>query len=78
MRRPSPDDSPTRHQDLVEALASGEMDRAASAMREHIAVGMAHVMEVLEPYFRLRKAHGRTFYRSERKLKQPIFNPEVN
>jgi DNA-binding GntR family transcriptional regulator len=78
MRRPSPDDSPTRHQDLIEALASGETMRAANAMREHIAVGMAHVMEVLEPYFRLRKANGRTFYRSEKKLKQPVFDPEVN
>jgi DNA-binding GntR family transcriptional regulator len=78
MRRPSPDDSPTRHQDLVEAIASGDAVRAATAMREHIAVGMEHVMEVLEPYFRLRKANGRTFYRSERKLRQPAFIGEAN
>jgi GntR family transcriptional regulator, rspAB operon transcriptional repressor len=70
MRVPSKDDSPRRHQDLVDALTSGDTPKAAQAMREHIAVGMQHVMEVLEPYFRLRKANGRTFYRSERKLKQ--------
>jgi DNA-binding GntR family transcriptional regulator len=78
MRRPSEHDSPRRHQDLVDILASETPGRAAEAMREHIAVGMQHVMEVLEPYFRVRKANGRTFYRSERKLKTPIVSPHVN
>lgn len=69
MRRPSPHDTPDRHQALIDALASGDTQRAAGAMRQHIAVGMQHVMEVLEPYFRLRKANGRTFFRSEKKQK---------
>jgi DNA-binding GntR family transcriptional regulator len=73
MRKPSEEDSPRRHQDLAEALTTGGPLKAAEAMREHIAVGMLHVMEVLEPYFRLRKANGRTFYRSEKKLKQIPF-----
>lgn len=70
MRRPSSDDSPRRHQDLLDALCSGDPIAAAGAMRQHIAEGMQHVMEVLEPYFKLRKANGKTFYRSEKKIKQ--------
>ena len=78
MRTPSEEDSPRRHQDLLEALTSGDTGRAAAAMREHIHVGMQHVMEVLEPYFRLRKANGRTFYRSEKKLKHAPLGAEMN
>ena len=70
MRQPKPDDSTTRHQDLVAALGSGDETRAAEAVREHIAVGMEHSLEVLQPYFRLRKATGRTFYRSDRKMRE--------
>ena len=74
MREPQPDDSTTRHRDLVAALCSGDAGRAADAVREHLAVGMEHSLEVLQPYFRLRKATGRTFYRSNRKLKQRALN----
>ena len=74
MREPQPDDSTTRHRDLVAALCSGDAGRAADAVREHLAVGMEHSLEVLQPYFRLRKATGRTFYRSNRKLKQRTLN----
>jgi DNA-binding GntR family transcriptional regulator len=70
MRQPQPDDSTTRHQDLLAALCSGDAARAAEAVRHHIAVGMEHSLQVLQPYFKLRKATGRTFYRSDRKLKQ--------
>lgn len=69
MRQPAPEDSLTRHQELVEALSSGDPARAADAVRHHIAVGMARSLEVLQPYFALRTSTGRTFYRSERKLK---------
>lgn len=75
MRKPSPADSPTRHQDLVETLCAGDPLRAADAVREHIAVGMQHTIEVLEPYFKLRKANGRTFFRSERKLRRTGVEP---
>jgi DNA-binding GntR family transcriptional regulator len=67
MRQRRPGDSPTRHQELAEAVTSGDPHRAAEAVRQHIAVGMQHSLKVLQPYFRLRKATGRTFYRSERK-----------
>jgi GntR family transcriptional regulator, rspAB operon transcriptional repressor len=67
MRRPAPTDTPDRHARLIEALASGDPDRAAAAMREHIAVGLTRTLEVLEPYFRMRRAHRETFIRSERK-----------
>jgi DNA-binding GntR family transcriptional regulator len=70
MRQPQPGDSPTRHTELVEAICSTDPGRAADAVRQHIAVSMERSLSVLEPYFRLRKATGRTFYRSDRKLKQ--------
>ena len=70
MRKPKTDDSPTRHQELAEAVCSGDPNRAAEEVRRHLAVGMEHSMEVLQPYFRLRKATGRTFHRSDKKLRQ--------
>jgi len=70
MRRPKPDDSRTRHQDLIAAVCGNDPTAAADAVREHLAVGMEHSLEVLQPYFKLRKATGRTFYRSDRQLKQ--------
>jgi hypothetical protein len=36
-------------------------------MREHIAVDLERTLEVLGPYFRIRRAHRETFVRSERK-----------
>jgi DNA-binding GntR family transcriptional regulator len=73
-RPPSNDASPRRqqdlnrrHQDLMAVLCQGSPEQAAEAMREHIAVGLKHTMNVLEPYFRLRKASGRTFFRSSQK-----------
>ncbi|HJZ73309.1 MAG TPA: GntR family transcriptional regulator [Vicinamibacterales bacterium] len=67
LRHPSPSDATSRHQDLLDALASGDGDRAAAAMREHVTVGLNRTLEVLEPYFRMRPAHRQTFVRSERK-----------
>jgi DNA-binding GntR family transcriptional regulator len=66
MREPKPTEPRTRHQDLVAALCSGDPAAAAEAVRVHIAVGMEHSLEVLQPYFKLRKATGRTFHRSDR------------
>ena len=70
MRQPRPDDSRNRHQELVEAVVGTDPEAAAEAVRQHIAVGIEHSLEVLQPYFRLRKATGRTFYRSDKKLRQ--------
>lgn len=52
MRKPSPDDSPRRHQDLVEEILTGDPVRIAVAVREHLAVGRRHTLELLEPYFK--------------------------
>ncbi|MBM3819593.1 MAG: GntR family transcriptional regulator [Acidimicrobiia bacterium] len=75
MRKPLPTDSPTRHQDLVETLCGNDPLKAAEAVREYIAVGMQHTIEVLEPYFKMRKANGKTFYRSEKKLRKTGLEP---
>ena len=68
MRKPSASDSATRHQELVEALNSGDAAVAADAVRGHLNVGLQRALEVLEPYFRLRKANGRTFFRGVKKI----------
>jgi DNA-binding GntR family transcriptional regulator len=70
MRQPHPTDSATRHQELVDAVVSGDPARAADAVRQHIAVSMQRSIEVLQPYFKLRKAAGSTFYRSDKRLRQ--------
>jgi DNA-binding GntR family transcriptional regulator len=72
MRRPQSDDSATRHQELAEAVCSGDPMRAADEVRRHLAVAVEHSMEVLQPYFKLRKATGRTFHRSDKKRQGPL------
>jgi DNA-binding GntR family transcriptional regulator len=67
MRQPSPEDSPRRHRDLIDVLTTGRPAEAAEAMRQHIAVGMQHTLEVLKPYFGLRKVGETTFFRSRKK-----------
>ncbi len=67
LRQPLPDDPPRRHQDLVDVLTTGRPKEAADAMRQHVAVGMAHTLEVLTPYFKTRKADSGTFFRSEKR-----------
>jgi DNA-binding GntR family transcriptional regulator len=69
MRQPSPTDVKTRHQDLAAAVTGTDAHKAAEAVREHLAVGMERSLAVLEPYFNLRQATGRTFYRSDRKIR---------
>ena len=70
MRTPKPDDPPARHQELGEAVCSGDPNRAAEEVRRHLAVAVVRSMEVLQPYFKLRKATGRTFHRSDKRLRQ--------
>ncbi len=67
MRQPDANDPQRRHEELTEAVTSHDADRATAAVRQHLAVGMARAIEVLEPYFQLRSATGRTFYRTDRK-----------
>jgi DNA-binding GntR family transcriptional regulator len=75
LRQPLPDDPPRRHQDLVDALTTGRPKEAADAMRQHIAAGMAHTLEVLTPYFKTRRAHSGTFFRSDNKRILPTGTP---
>jgi len=67
LRKPGPDHPVRRHQDLLDALTGGRPNEAGDAMRHHIAGGMAHTLEVLQPYLKTRKADGGTFFRSEKK-----------
>lgn len=66
MRKPSPDDLPRRHQELVGAILDGDHGRIADAVREHLAAGKRHTLELLEPYFRLHSAGSARFSRAAR------------
>lgn len=59
--------APRRHQELVEVLVNGDRDSAATAMREHVTSSMQRALERLEPYFRARKTHGKTYSRNPKK-----------
>jgi len=76
--RQNSDQSPVRrHQDLVEVLISGSPQEAAEAMRQHVNHGMEHAMTRLKPYFRIRKAFGRTYFRSEKRQKRQLIDPSA-
>ena len=64
--RPAGLRTPRRHRDLAMALTTGTPAQAAASMRQHVQWSRQEAMERLTPYFRMRKAHGRTFFRSER------------
>ncbi|MEQ1731679.1 MAG: GntR family transcriptional regulator [Vicinamibacterales bacterium] len=68
MRKPSPQDSTSRHQELVEAILGGNVAQVTAAVKEHLAVGRQRTLEVLEPYFRLRKSRGARFHRTDKNL----------
>jgi DNA-binding GntR family transcriptional regulator len=55
-----------RHRDLARALTTSTPDEAAAVMREHVLYSEHEALERLKPYFRMKKAHGRTFFRSAR------------
>ncbi len=76
-REPSDLTPPRRHQDLVEVLISGDANKAAEAMREHVNRGMENTMARLKPYFRIRKAYGKTYFRSEKRQKQQLIDPSA-
>jgi DNA-binding GntR family transcriptional regulator len=69
-REPDQNNPSHRHQDLAAILCAGDPEQASAAMREHLKVSLAHTMERLKPYFRLRKASGQTFARSENRRRQ--------
>lgn len=55
------------HQDLVDELLTGDPQRASTAIRGHIRWGMREALGQLEPYFEMRNARGRTFFRSDKR-----------
>ena len=58
---------PSRHVELMEVLVRGNREAAAAAMREHVTTSMQRALERLEPYFRARKTHGKTYSRNPKK-----------
>ncbi|HKD04926.1 MAG TPA: GntR family transcriptional regulator [Bryobacteraceae bacterium] len=69
--QPSTSEHPRRkHQDLVDALSSGDPERAAQAMRQHILSSMSRAKERLQPYFHLHQTRGATYSRSPKKQLQ--------
>jgi hypothetical protein len=57
---------PRRHQELVGEILDGNHGRIADAVREHLAVGKRHTLELLEPYFWLHSAGSARFSRTAR------------
>src|SRR5437763_643461 len=66
---------PRNHESLVEIVTAGSPEEAADAMREHVTRGMENTMNRLKPYFRIRKAYGKTFFRSEKRQKRQLLDP---
>jgi len=66
-----------RHQDLMEALVTGDTDTAARAMRCHILTSRDRMLHALEPYFRLNEEQGQTYSRGGRK-RQPAESPAAS
>jgi DNA-binding GntR family transcriptional regulator len=66
-----------QHQELAEVLINGAPQEAAQAMREHVNRGLENTMARLKPYFRIRKAFGKTYFRSEKRQKQQLTNPSA-
>jgi DNA-binding GntR family transcriptional regulator len=64
-----------RHQALADVLAGRDVEQAAQTMRQHVNEGLENTMKRLKPYFRLRKAYGKTFFRSEKRQKQQLIDP---
>jgi DNA-binding GntR family transcriptional regulator len=63
-----PSASPShRHQDLVEALVTGDRTRAAEAMLDHVNHALKNTLQRLEPYFQMREANGKTYVRSTKR-----------
>lgn len=58
---------PSRHVELMEVLVRGNREAAVAAMREHVTTSMQRALERLEPYFRARKTHGKTYSRNPKK-----------
>lgn len=58
---------PRRHQTLMEALSSGDLNTAVAAMRDHVCSSQEAALARLSPYFRLQKTRGTRYTRSTKK-----------
>jgi DNA-binding GntR family transcriptional regulator len=76
-REPSDQTPPRRHQGLVEVLITGTPEEAAEAMRQHVNRGMENTMSRMKPYFRIRKAYSKTYFRSEKRQNPPLIDPSA-
>jgi DNA-binding GntR family transcriptional regulator len=65
-RQGSAEDS-HRHEEFVETILTGDPATVAQAVRDHLAVSRERSLQILEPYFRLRKTR---FARGERTARQ--------
>jgi hypothetical protein len=55
----------------MEVLVGMDRDASAAAMREHVVTSMQRALERLEPYFRARKAQGKTYSRKQFSIELP-------
>jgi DNA-binding GntR family transcriptional regulator len=72
---PTPEPGYCVHQNLLDALANASPEIAAQAMREHVTRGMEQTLLRMKPFFRLRKASGETYSRTEKKPKRTRKRP---
>ena len=56
----------------MEVLVGTDRDASAAAMREHVVTSMQRAIERLEPYFRARKAQGKTYSRKQFTIELPV------
>jgi DNA-binding GntR family transcriptional regulator len=68
-----------RHQGLMEVLVGSDREASAAAMRDHVTTSMHQALERLEPYFRARKAQGKTYSRKQFSIELAAGKPaEIN
>jgi DNA-binding GntR family transcriptional regulator len=65
-RPPASQESPRRHQDLIDVLAKGNPDKAAEAMQKHIRNALRNTLSRLASYFHLRESSDAVYTRSNK------------
>lgn len=76
-REPSDQAPPRQHQLLAEVLITGTPEEAAEVMRQHVNRGLENTLSRMKPYFRIRKAYGKTYFRSEKRQNQQLIGPST-
>jgi DNA-binding GntR family transcriptional regulator len=67
---PGKHNMPRRHQELMEALGSGDPYMASEAMRQHIESSRDWMLHRLEPYFQIEDPSGQAYARSSKSRKR--------